>query len=173
MTSTTGPRAERHRAGGFTLIELILVLVLISTVLALAAPSLQRFARGRETSDAAAHLLALTYLARSQAAAEARPWRLNIDPEGGCYWLSAQQGGAFVAPLNTLGRVFRFPGDVTVSVEGAEMDDAVSYIQFYPDGRSDAATIELREADGRALALASRSAAERYQIVSLTGEDLP
>ena len=39
MTSATGPSPDRRPAGGFTLLELIAVLVLISTVLAIAAPS--------------------------------------------------------------------------------------------------------------------------------------
>ena len=35
MTSTTGPSSDRRRLGAFTLLELIAVLVLISTVLAI------------------------------------------------------------------------------------------------------------------------------------------
>jgi len=67
-----GGHAAPRRQPGFTLLELIIVLVLISLVLALAAPSLRRFIRSRETSETASHLLALTHLARSQAAALAQ-----------------------------------------------------------------------------------------------------
>jgi type II secretion system protein H len=169
MTSTTGPNT-RCRDGGFTLLELILVLVLVSAALAMAAPSLRRFARGRETSDTAAHLVALARLARSQAAAEARVYRLNIDPEAGTYWLTVQEAGAFVEPGRDYGRLFRFPAGVSVTVQMADGTDQTPCIQFYPDGRCDPATIELRDAETRVLQVACPSASERFRIVTLEEE---
>jgi Tfp pilus assembly protein FimT len=53
-----------------TLLELILVMVILSTVLAMAAPSLRGFFASRRTQDTAAQILALTQLARSQAICE-------------------------------------------------------------------------------------------------------
>jgi len=172
MTSTTGPNAER-RTGGFTLLELIVVLVLISAVLALAAPSLRRFARARGTTDAATHLLALAHLARSQAVTQAQVWRLNIDPEAFTYWLTVQQAGAFVQPQREYGRLFRFPDGVSVAVEGSETADGMPCVQFYPDGRSDPATIELADAEGRTLQVTCPSVSDRFRIVSLTDEARP
>jgi len=167
------PAARQSQPRGFTLLELILVLVLISAVLALAAPSLRRFARGRETTDAASHLLALTHLARSQAVAQAQVWRLNIDPEAATYWLTVQQAGAFVQPQREYGRLFRFPADVSVTVDGSETSDGMPYVQFYPDGRSDPATIELADPDGKALQVACPTLSERFRIVSLSPEAGP
>lgn len=168
-----GYATPTRRAGGFTLLELILVLVLISAVLALAAPSLRRFARARETTDAASHLLALTHLARSQAVAQAQVWRLNIDPEAATYWLTVQQAGAFVEPRNEYGRLFRFPAGVSVTVDGSETPDGTPYVQFYPDGRSDPATIELADPDGKALQVACPTLSERFRILSLPLEAGP
>ena len=64
---------------GLTLLELVLVMVIICTILAMAAPSLRGFFTSRETSDAAAQIVALTHLARSQAITEGRVYRLNLD----------------------------------------------------------------------------------------------
>jgi prepilin-type N-terminal cleavage/methylation domain-containing protein len=171
----TWPRKRGHatparRAGGFTLLELILVLILISTVLALAAPSLRRFARARETTDAASHLLALTRLAGSQAAAQAHTWRLNIDPDSATYWLTVQKAGGFVEPEREYGRLFRLPDGVSVAVEGHEVVDGVPAVQFYPDGRSDPVTIELTDTEGRVLQITCRCVSEQFQIVTLIGE---
>jgi len=165
-----GGHAAPRRQPGFTLLELIIVLILISLVLALAAPSLRRFIRSRETSETASHLLALTHLARSQAAAQARVWRLNVDPEQAAYWLTAQQAGTFVQPQTEYGRYFRFPDGVAVTVDVPETEDNALYVQFYPDGRSDEATIELEDLEGRVLQVTSPSVTERFQIVTLTGE---
>jgi len=175
MTSTTGPNGKRAR-GGFTLLELIAVLVLISALLAMAAPSLRRFARGRETTDAATHLLALARLARSQAAAGAQVWRLNIDPDEGTYWLTVQEAGVFVQPQRDYGRLFRFPDGVVVTldvpeaVDAYDTEDATPCIQFYPDGRNDSAVIELEDSEGRLLQVVSPSATERFRIETPTDE---
>ena len=63
-------RTHHGKVRGFTLLELILVMVILSTVLAMAAPSLSGFFGSRQTHDTAAQILALTQLARSQAISE-------------------------------------------------------------------------------------------------------
>ena len=78
---------------GFTLLELILVMVILSTVLAMAAPSLRGFFASRKTHDTAAQILALTQFARSQAISEGIVYRLNFDTRQRTYWLTAQQAG--------------------------------------------------------------------------------
>ncbi|MBM4024858.1 MAG: prepilin-type N-terminal cleavage/methylation domain-containing protein, partial [Planctomycetes bacterium] len=71
-TSSRQPGAGR----GMTLLELILVLIILSTVLALAAPSLRGFFASRRIDGAAAQILALTQWARSQAVSEGIVYRL-------------------------------------------------------------------------------------------------
>lgn len=169
MTSTTGPNADRRvppAAGGFTLLELIAVLVLISTVLAIAAPSLRGFARGRQTADAAAHLLALTRLARSRAASWGCCHRLNIDPETGTYWLTMQEGGAFVEIETDFGREYRLPSGVSIAVDEPSASEPPWVIEFHPDGRCDAVTIRLTGLRGDVLDVACASASERFRIIS-------
>src|SRR3972149_3661562 len=72
---------QSERSVGFTLLELILVMVILSTVLAMAAPSLRGFFASRQIQDAAAQILALTQFARSQAVSEGTTYRLNFDPD--------------------------------------------------------------------------------------------
>jgi len=161
------------------------VLVLISTILAIAAPSLRSFVHGRQTSDAAAHMLALTRLARSQAVALGCVYRLNIDTEEGTYWLTRQEVGAFVEIEGDQGRRHLLPVGVSVAVESptaAESptgagsptaSESVWSIQFYPDGRSDVATIALASGEGEVLCVTCPSASERFRVVSLAeGERL-
>jgi Tfp pilus assembly protein FimT len=175
MTSRTGPRSEAPRAGAFTLLELIAVLVLISTVLAIAAPSLRGFVHGRQTADTAARLLALTHLARSRAVSRGCIHRLNIDVEAGTYWLTMQQAGAFVEIESDQGRQFRLPVGVSVAVDlpsaEASADESVPFILFYPDGRSDPATIGLVGAQGEVLYVTCPSVSERFRIISPSMEE--
>lgn len=168
MTSTTGQSAETRSVGGFTLLELIAVLVLISTVLAAASPFLRRFVHGRRTADAAARILSLTHLARSRAASCGSVHRLNVAAETGTYWLTMQRTGAFVEIERGHGRRHRLPLGTSVTVETAAEIEAeeVSHVQFYPDGRCDVVTIELTGPQGDILQVTSPSASQRFRVVS-------
>jgi len=178
MTSPTGRSPDRRRAGGFTLLELIAVLVLISTVLAIAAPSLHGFVHGRQTADAAAQVLALTHLARSQAAAQGAVYRLNVDTAEASCWLTVQQAGAFVDMEADNGRRYQLPGGLTVKVDAPGMEEEqqqdasqVPFVQFYPDGRCDRATIELAGGKGDVLHVTCETPSERFRVVSPSEEE--
>lgn len=80
------------RRRGFTLIELIAVMAVLATVLALAAPTLSGFIRGRSLQEEARRFLALSRYGRSQAVSCSVPMELWIDPESGDYGLSPAAG---------------------------------------------------------------------------------
>jgi len=173
MISTTGRSAKRQSPAGFTLLELIAVLVLISTILAIAAPSLRGFVHGRQTTDVAVHLLALTHLARSQAAIEGCVHRLNVDDDEGSYWLTIEEGGAFVEVRSDNGREYVLPRGVTIELDTPDMPIEIAesltealYIQFYPDGRCDRATIELSDGSEDPLQVTCESPLERFRIIT-------
>jgi type II secretory pathway pseudopilin PulG len=114
MILTTG---RKNRRCGITLVELILVLVLISTLLAMCAPSLRGMLASRRGQDAAARLLALMQWARSQAAAEGTVYRLNVDSEDNTHWLTAQQAGIFTEVHSDLGRRICLADGQTISLQ--------------------------------------------------------
>lgn len=96
MTLATGNSptrsAERWRRRGFTLIELMLVLALLSIVLAVAFPSLRNFFRGRNLDSEARRFLSLTRYGQNRAVSEGVPMILWIDAKQGAYGLQAQAG---------------------------------------------------------------------------------
>src|SRR6266581_9368788 len=64
---------------GFTLIELILVMTILTIAISITAPALSNFFRGRSLDSEARRLLSLTRLGQSRAVSEGLPVQLWID----------------------------------------------------------------------------------------------
>ena len=161
--NTAGKQSERYH--GVTLLELILVMLILSTVLAMAAPSLRGFFASRRIYDSAAHILALTQWARSQAISEGIVYRLNFDTRDCTYWLTAQKAGAF-EPLETeLGQVYTLPKDLELELEDIEQKDQDVFLAFTPHGTMTAGTVRLTDRSGRVLEVTCPTVTESFSIV--------
>jgi type II secretion system protein H len=94
MISATGnsrPSSEPDGSpSGFTLVELVLVMALLTVGLAYTAPSLSRFFRGRNLDSEARRFLALTRYGQSRAVSEGVPMLLWMNTKLGTYGLGAQ-----------------------------------------------------------------------------------
>ena len=199
MISTTG-LLDKHagqerrafRRAGFTLLELILVMMIAVVVLSIAAPSLRMFANARPVANAAAQFVALTDYARSQAISEGRTYRLNLDPDKGLFWLTAQEGGVFQPLEREFGRVFSFPEGtkmdwlaplavstgITVpglrlpgqtDIQDASGTTAHTFIAFYPDGHTETSELRLTDRRGNTLSIVCFSPTERFRVVTAKG----
>jgi len=156
---------------GFTLLELILVMVIISTLLAIASPSLKGFFASRRTHDAASNILSLIKLARSQAITEGRVYRLNLDIEQRSYWLTAVEEGIFSELKTDFGRIFILPDDTVIELEKEYNNELTEkYIQFYPEGWAQPGLIRLKDRRGDVVEIMSSSPLERYQVI-IPGEN--
>ena len=149
------------RKGGFTLLELILVLALIGTALSIASPSLSGFARGRDVADAASRVLAMTQLARSQSAAEGRPFRIHLDEEDNSIWLGALKGFDYEEWENDFCRGFDIPETLSVTLWTPQ---SVNHVQFEPDGMGTEAQFEITGLKGNTYRVICESPNERFYI---------
>ena len=163
-----------RRAPGFTLIELVLVMVVITAALAIAAPSLRGFAHGAKMRDASTQLVAMCQWARTQAISGARVYRLQIEPAsaqngaGPQYRVMVQDGDQFHPPGNDFGQVFVMPVGYRLSMTRADGAPG-GYIDFYPTGRTDPARIQILADDGEATMIECPTPAETFRVVA-TGE---
>ncbi len=158
-------RSQSGRTTGFTLLELILVMLILSTVLAMAAPSLRGFFGSRQSQDTAAQILALTQFARSQAISEGIVYRLNFDTKDRVYWLTAWKSGAFEELTTEFGQIFTLPKDMAMELEDVEEEDGDVYVEFTPQGTITAATIRLIDRRGNALEVTCPTVTESFSIV--------
>src|ERR1035437_951402 len=88
--SVSAARYANWTRRGFTLIELILVMALLTIVISLTAPKLSRFFHGRTLDSEARRLLALTRSGQSRAVSEGMPMDLWVDAQQGAFGLQAE-----------------------------------------------------------------------------------
>jgi prepilin-type N-terminal cleavage/methylation domain-containing protein len=177
------------RASGFTLLELVMVMMLLCVVAAMAVPSFRGFGKGRRVGACGAQLVTLAQYARTQAVTRAETYRLNVDPATGTYWLTVERagngdGGAFERPGDEMGRVFAAPEGVTIAWDGPWPTSAgprgrggaqYPYVDFLPTGRTSAAVSLLLTdhnggaADGMVTEVACLSPAEPFRVLTTEG----
>jgi general secretion pathway protein H len=154
MTSPTGKTKRRdrrwRRADGFTLVELLLVVVLSVTVLAAAAPAFVRSVRAQRLESGARGLVAAGRYARAMAVLHAVPVGLEVDAGRGRVSVEAEpeaEQGATVEPL-------RRDLDERVRVTafecgpGAQAEEGLYRVHYYPNGTSDGFTVHLEDDRG-------------------------
>lgn len=126
--------------------ELIAVMLVIATVLAMASPSLRGFFASRRTEDAARRLLAMTRQARSAAISGGQTYCLRFQADQGLCQLAIREGGADRLLETSMGRAYRLPAGVTMEVDGVTTTGGLAEVFFHPTGTCTAATIRV---DGR------------------------
>ncbi len=173
--------ARRSFERGFTLLELVLVLAIIGTVLAMAAPSLRGWSQGSRLRDAADGFVAITRLARTQAVATCQPHRICIDPATCQYHLLVQQGQEFVPVASSLGGPFDLPDAYRIELTagptaaGAAWGAATSpqsggtCIDFSPTGRTQPARVRIISDQGEMIEIECASPAEMFEVLSPGG----
>jgi Tfp pilus assembly protein FimT len=159
------------------LLELILVLIIICTALAIAAPRLSGFLTGSRGRDVAMQINALAHWASAQAVTQGRTFRLNVE-NGTRYWVTVedpnwvmsrntgeaqqQNDTPMITPDGDFGQVFQTPDGTQVVVERTDGGPS-SYITFYPDGREEVARFRVVQGDQDVAVVATNSPTEPYR----------
>lgn len=158
-TSTAAPWIERERLtirpraqAGFTLIELGLVLLIISVVVALVVP------RFRDQSHAEliaqTRKLAATFrFLQEEAILNGRVYRLNFDLDQQRYFVTSadaddESGGNFQRESGILARDVALSAnvqiaDINVPMVTGKLYEGIGFTQFYPDGSVEATVVHL------------------------------
>jgi len=151
----TGRRPGCARAQGFTLIELIVVMVLIAVMTGLAAPRISSFLFSDQLKTTARKLLNLVAETGQNALRDQLPYVLSFDRDRHRFLaraIGASEDGRPVAETR-----LTVPDDVQlvdiVSAHGGMRKDEKLELVFYPEGYVDQSVIHLRDDEGRELTI--------------------
>ena len=150
------------RNAGFTLLELLVVIMIIAALLSLATPGLDAL-RGKGLAEAADRLCLTLNHARQEAVLTSRPWRLKIDPAEQLLSFEHRLGAEFV-PLNKPPFApTRLRPDVEISelIINSQPVAGAGQVYLLPTGEQDAFSLTLTEGERRrTLVMGSLGAAE-------------
>ncbi len=127
---------RRSHVRGFTLIELIVVMAVLTAVLAISAPALSRFVRGRSLQEEANRFLALTHYARSEAISRSVPMVLWLDRDLGEYGLAPMTGYEYEDALPI---EYELEDGLRIEIDEMNLETTVEepMILYWPDGTVD------------------------------------
>lgn len=125
--------SKRDRARGFTLVEVMVVMVIIALVMGLVATSMTRSISGAEARAASRKLVASLRYTRARAIIDKKEQVFQVDTENRSYLAPGRK-------LITLPKGV----DVTITTARSEFtSESVGGIRFFPDGGSTGGHIEL------------------------------
>ena len=167
------PGRPRHRVGGFTLIELMVVLMIMATLSGLVAPSVAAALRSTGLGTTGRKMTDLLNFAYLSAVSRRRPVVVNFDPQRRLCWAAVHavslpwlqsENEREMEPLATM----QWPEGTQVAVTRAEETSPVrtgsqtgQTIVFKSDGGAEDALIEMTDRHGERLEI---------EIVGATGE---
>lgn len=152
----------------FTLIELVLVMALLATIMAISAPSLSRSFHGRNLEQQATQLLAATEYARAEAISQGVPMNVWIDAPSGMFGVQAKDGYEGEVSRE---KTWALPPEVRFDTVSATNDQSGHSLvaTFQPEGTLDIASmdaIRLVLSSGGAISLTQTDDGSGYEIAN-------
>ena len=161
------------RAGGFTLIEMLVVMVIIAIAFAAIRPELARTLKASQDRAALRKVIAMLTGAHAKAVIEGRLVRVTISPSDGAMWAEIQVDPTVdrtqFAPISVLGKQqLLWPKELSIDAmniggtDSSQSGEAVIY--FYPDGRTSGADFAFEGSAGHTYQVDLSPATGRVQI---------
>ena len=152
------------RRSGFTLIELIVVMIIITLVVGAVAPKFAAFTAGRKAADSARQLVSMARYARTEAISEGRAYRLNVDTTKRAFWITMDKDGTYSAPPNDFGDVYVVPDGVSLATDFPSQTNGGVYITLQPTGRGEPGSVTFTDQNGISTTVICPSGTEMFHV---------
>jgi general secretion pathway protein H len=155
------------KARGFSLLELIIVLIIMSFSIALIAPSLSRFSKSAEIRATAQKVSSILRNSRSEAVNRGEVYQVLFDLRSGAVSVRTirpeEMETEETKDKKGSGRTFSIPGRIEIremKTDPGQYPSELPAIEFYPNGGSNGGSFLLEGEDQRQY---------RLQVHSITG----
>ena len=128
---------------GFTLIELVVVLILIGISVALVAPTISHSLERAQFQKDVRSVSAMLRLARSQAIAHKVPYTLSIDIDKRRVWIDTTQQQNTKSTKRITRSSLSHTDTLRVNAQNREKTSGIGTLVFYPNGSSGGGTIQM------------------------------
>ncbi len=145
-----GARGHESRLG-FTLIELVVVISLLSFVLVFSLPSFEGILGADQQKKFARWLMVKTRTLKEKALRERKLYRLHVGADTGRFWITTPAMDA-EALEQARDAGYRLPDEILVldlEYPGNKISTGEAVIRFYPAGYSDKALIHVEDGQSR------------------------
>jgi general secretion pathway protein H len=156
---------NRAREAGFTLLELLIIVIVMALALSVAYPSLSRGTIALHLRATGRDVLNTLRYAREKAVTEQTGMKVRVDREKQALFLTDD--------LDNGNRAYFLPDDVRIeriALDGSEIMNGPLVIRFLPNGSSEDAEILLKSNTGAYLRIISDQVTGGARIESGTGE---
>lgn len=174
MIRNTAEAANGYTRAGFTLMELIVVLTIISIMSAAVVPVFRGTYESVESDHTLRDLVATIKYAQERAVTDCREYRLYISQKTNEYWLMSlawsrgKKNKKFIPVEERQGDRMQLSKRIEIQRLTAKKDrkEKAAYIAFYPSGSCDHASITLAREDGKHMKIQLRGALGELKIES-------
>jgi general secretion pathway protein H len=157
---------NRPREAGFTLLEVLIIVIVMALALSVAYPSLSRGTTALHLRATGRDVLNTFRYAREKAVTEQTGMKVRVDREKQALFLTDD--------LDNGNRAYFLPDDVKIermALDGSEIMNGPLVIRFLPNGSSEDAEILLKSNTGGHLRIISDQVTGGARIESGTGEN--
>lgn len=158
----------RRQASGFTLLELIAVLLVLAIMTSAVVPLFRQSLTTLRTDRATVDMVALLKYAQERAVTDSTEYRFYMDKDAGAYWVQRLAG------LNEdREKVFELasarktlPENLEMQVSKARKDRELDmqYITFFASGACDIAKISIKRPTGSAIVIQTKGKLGQFEI---------
>jgi len=161
---------------GFTLIEVLLVMLIVGLITAVAVPSMREMFSDVGIESAARDIATTLRYAHERAILDGKRYRMRLDLDADTYWLEAQEkrgkaADRLVAVEDNLIQKKVMPTDVGIERVAATVKrrrKGEEYIEFHPDGTSESGSIYISEKRGRSFLVTVEKLNSRVSVREIT-----
>lgn len=145
-------RLESIQSSGFTLLELLVVVLIISISLGLTTPIFRKTFSNVQLTSIGSEVLSLMRYARERAIVEKTILRFNLSKDGKVFWLTKKRTDEEIfGKLNgKFGREFVLPRDLKI-------ESKIEAVDFYPDGEINESVIEISNSEGKTITVVTKA----------------